>query len=73
VAARHLARSDATRLGLIGGRAQARTQVAAIIKVRTIREIVVFDRHREHSEAFAAEVAAAYGVKARPSPKQPRR
>ena len=65
VAARYLARSDATRLGLIGAGAQARTQVAAIIKVRSIREIVVFDRHREHSEAFAAEVAAAYGVKAR--------
>ena len=65
VAARHLARSDATRLGLIGAGAQARTQVAAIVKVRSIREIVVFDRHREHSEAFAAEVAAAYGVKAR--------
>jgi alanine dehydrogenase len=65
VAARHLARSDATRLGLIGAGAQARTQVAAILKVRSIREIVVFDRHREHSEAFAAEVAAAYGVKAR--------
>jgi alanine dehydrogenase len=65
VAARYLARSDATRLGLIGAGAQARTQVAAIVKVRSIREIVVFDRHREHSEAFAAEVAAAYGVKAR--------
>jgi alanine dehydrogenase len=65
VAARHLARSDATRLGLIGAGAQARTQVAAILKVRSIQEIVVFDRHREHSEAFAAEVAAAYGVKAR--------
>ena len=65
VAARYLARPDATRLGLIGAGAQARTQVAAILKVRSIQEIVVFDRHREHSEAFAAEVAAAYGVKAR--------
>ena len=65
VATRYLARSDATRLGLIGAGAQARTQVAAIVKVRSIREIVVFDRHREHSEAFAAEVATAYGVKAR--------
>ena len=42
VAARYLARSDATRLGLIGAGAQARTQVAAIIKVRSIREIVVY-------------------------------
>ena len=52
VAARYLARSDATRLGLIGAGAQARTQVAAIIKVRSIREIVVFDRHREHSRGL---------------------
>jgi alanine dehydrogenase len=65
VAARHLARPDASRLGLIGAGAQARTQVAAIVKVRPVREIVVFDRHREHSQAFAAEMAAAYGVKAR--------
>ncbi len=35
VAARYLARSDATRLGLIGAGAQARTQVAAILKVRS--------------------------------------
>ncbi len=46
VAARYLARSDATRLGLIGAGAQARTQVAAILKVRSIQEIVVFDRHQ---------------------------
>jgi alanine dehydrogenase len=65
VAARHLARPDATRLGLIGAGAQARTQVAAILKVRPIQEIVVFDRHREHSQAFAAEMAAAFGVRAR--------
>ncbi len=65
VAVKNLARPEATRLGLIGAGAQARTQVAAILKVRSIQEIVVFDRHREHSEAFAAEVAAVYGVKAR--------
>jgi alanine dehydrogenase len=65
VAARYLARPDATRLGLIGAGAQARTQVAAIFKVRPIQEIVVFDRHQEHAQAFAAEVAAALGVKVR--------
>jgi alanine dehydrogenase len=67
VAARYLARSDATRLGLVGAGAQARTQVAAILKVRPIREIVVFDRHREHAERFAGQMASAYGVKARAS------
>jgi len=65
VAARHLARPDASRLGLIGAGAQARTQVAAILKVRPIQEIVVFDRHRDHSQTFAAGIAAAFGVKAR--------
>jgi alanine dehydrogenase len=65
VAAKYLARTDATRLGVIGAGAQARTQVAAIVKVRPIREIVVFDRHREHSQAFAGEVAAVFGVKSR--------
>ena len=65
IAVKYLARPDATRLGLIGAGAQARTQVAAIFKVRSIQEIVVFDRHREHAQAFAAEVAAALGVKVR--------
>ncbi len=65
VAAKHLARRDASRLGVIGAGAQARTQVDAILKVRPIKEIVVFDRHREHSQGLAAEVAAAFGVKTR--------
>jgi alanine dehydrogenase len=65
VAARYLARTEATRLGLIGAGAQARTQVAAILKVRSIQEIVVFDRHREHSQALAGELIATYGVEAR--------
>ncbi|MBU4233109.1 MAG: ornithine cyclodeaminase family protein [Proteobacteria bacterium] len=65
IAVKYLARADATRLGLIGAGAQARTQVAAIFKVRSIREIVVFDRYREQAQAFAAELIATYGVEAR--------
>jgi alanine dehydrogenase len=65
LAARYLARQDATRLGVVGAGAQARTQVAAVLKVRPIQEIVVFNRHREHSEAIAAEMAATFGVKVR--------
>jgi alanine dehydrogenase len=65
IAVKYLARPDATRLGLIGAGAQARTQVAAILKARSIQEIVVFDRHREHSQALAAELIATYGVEAR--------
>ncbi len=66
LAAKYLARAEASRLGLIGAGAQARTQVAAILKVRPIKEILVYDRHPEHSRAFADKVAAAYGVAARP-------
>ena len=65
VAVKYLARPDATRLGLIGAGAQARTQVAAILKVRSIREIVVYDRHLTCSRPFAEKVAAAYGIAAR--------
>lgn len=65
VAVKYLARTDATRVGLIGAGAQARTQVAAILKVRSIREVVIFDRHLEHSEAFAAWVAEHFAIKAR--------
>ena len=52
LAAKYLARPEASRLGLIGAGAQARTQLAAIMKVRPIKEIVVFDRHLEHAEGF---------------------
>lgn len=65
IAVKYLARTDATRLGLIGAGVQARTQVAAIFKVRSIQEIVVFDRHQEHSQALAAELIATYRIKAR--------
>jgi len=65
VAAKLLARADAARLGLIGAGAQARTQVAAVLQVRPIQEVVVFDRHVAHAQAFADYVTATYGVAAR--------
>ncbi len=66
LAAKYLARPGAARLGLIGCGAQAHTQVAAILKVRPIREIAVFDRHPDHARAFAEKITAAHGVAARP-------
>lgn len=65
LAAQYLAREDAAHLGLIGAGVQARTQVAAILKVRPIQEIVVYNRHLAHSQAFADQIVAAYGVQAR--------
>jgi alanine dehydrogenase len=65
VAAQYLARADATRLGVVGAGAQARTQVAAVFKVRPIEDMVIFDRHREHSQTLAHELASIYGIKVR--------
>jgi alanine dehydrogenase len=65
VAAQYLARANATRLGVVGAGAQARTQVEAILKVRPIQDIVVFDRHREHSQTLADELGMTFSVKAR--------
>ena len=65
LAAQYLARHEAARLGLIGAGAQARTQVAAILKVRPIKEIVVYNRHLAHAQAFADYVMATHGVQSR--------
>lgn len=66
LAAKYLSRPDASRLGLIGAGAQARTQLAAILKVRPIKEVVVYDRHLTCSQPFADYITATYGVAARP-------
>jgi len=66
IAVKYLARPDATRLGIIGAGAQARTQVAAILKVRPIQEIMVYDRHLTCSRPFAEQAAAMYGIAVRP-------
>lgn len=65
LAAKYLARPEASRLGLIGAGAQARTQVAAVLKVRPIKEIVVYDRHLTCSRPFAEQITATYGIAAR--------
>ena len=67
VAAKYLARADSGRLGVIGAGAQAHTQVAAIVTVRPIREIVVYDRHLTCSRPLAEQLAATYGIAARPT------
>ncbi len=65
VAADLLARPDACRLGVIGAGVQARTQIAALLKVRPIRHLTVTSRTREHAAALCREAAAAWGLAAR--------
>lgn len=54
VAARHLAREDASVVGMVGAGKQAEAQIEALACVRTIREVKVWSRSPEHAAAFAA-------------------
>jgi len=59
VAAKHLARGDATTLGVIGAGLQAEMQVRAIrAALPAIEEVVVWSRTPERRAAFAASVGA---------------
>jgi alanine dehydrogenase len=58
VAAKHLAREDASRVGLFGAGVQARKQLQAIREVRGIRSVVVYDTDRELAKNLAAQSSA---------------
>jgi alanine dehydrogenase len=62
VAAKYLAREDASTLGVIGCGSQAETQIAAIrAAVPTIEHVVVYCRTAVKREAFARRVGAESG------------
>jgi alanine dehydrogenase len=56
VATKFLARPDASTVGLYGAGKQARTQLLAICKVRTIQCVTVFSRNEDTRRAFCAEM-----------------
>lgn len=60
-----LARKDAHKLALIGAGAQARSHTAAIVTVRDITEISVYDLRPEAMKRFAEETQAKYGIPVR--------
>ncbi|MEP7028151.1 MAG: ornithine cyclodeaminase family protein [Candidatus Eisenbacteria bacterium] len=57
-----LARADAGDLALIGSGAQARTHLAAMRAVRTLRRVRVWSRSRANAERFAREESAGAGI-----------
>ncbi len=57
-----LARKDAKVLALVGAGAEARSHTAAILAVRNIEKIRVYDLRRTASEDFKAEIEAIYDV-----------
>ncbi len=53
VATRHMARPEATRLGIIGSGWQAETQLEAVAAVRTLSVVKVYSRSSEKRSRFA--------------------
>src|SRR5215212_6287158 len=60
VATKLLARTDAGDLAILGTGVQARTHLAALACVRSIRRVRVASRSFEHARAFAEEHASRY-------------
>ncbi len=57
IAAKHLSRPESSVAALIGAGAQSHTQLDALLRVRSIRTVRVFDPHPELVPALAAEFA----------------
>ena len=66
VAARHLAREDATTITICGCGSQARAQLAAVAAVRPIRRAFLYDIDRRRAERLADEVRSP-GLEAFPA------
>ncbi|MBI2755960.1 MAG: ornithine cyclodeaminase family protein [Chloroflexi bacterium] len=66
LAARYLARQDASVVGLIGSGWQAGAQLLALQKVRTLTEIRAYSTNPERLRAFCAEHSQRLGQDVRP-------
>jgi ornithine cyclodeaminase/alanine dehydrogenase-like protein (mu-crystallin family) len=62
VAARHLARADASTLAICGCGAQAAHQVRAVASVLGIRRVIAFDRDRPRAERWAGDLRGSTGL-----------
>ncbi|HYV84907.1 MAG TPA: ornithine cyclodeaminase family protein [Patescibacteria group bacterium] len=67
VATRRLARPEAAILGILGTGWQARSQVAAIARVRPLRSVRAFGRDAGRLAAFCAETARETGLEVIPA------
>ncbi|MFF2807950.1 ornithine cyclodeaminase family protein [Streptomyces sp. NPDC058000] len=66
VATRHLAREDATTVGVIGAGVEAETNLAAVAAVRRIERAKVFSPRPSRRAAFAERMGAALGIEVVP-------
>jgi ornithine cyclodeaminase/alanine dehydrogenase-like protein (mu-crystallin family) len=63
IAAKHLARKDASRLGIVGCGGQARAQVEALCSILPLRAVLAFDLDRAKASAFSADMEGRLGVR----------
>lgn len=66
VATRHMARADASVVGMIGTGRQAATQIEGVCAVRPIKQVKVFSRSAENRQRFAREMEDRVGVEIKP-------
>lgn len=62
VATKHLAREDASTLGMYGSGGQAETQLEAIASVKKLSRIIVHSRREESRKAFAEKMSERVGL-----------
>lgn len=67
VAAKYLARPDASVVALIGSGWQAQGQLEALCRVRSIKQVNLFSRDAEKRRAASADFAGRYGVEVIPA------
>ncbi len=66
VATRYLAREAASRVGIYGTGWQARSQLEAIVVVRSIESVVAYGRNQERRESFCEEMSETLGLPVTP-------
>ncbi|HET7701384.1 MAG TPA: ornithine cyclodeaminase family protein [Candidatus Limnocylindria bacterium] len=67
VAARHLARTDARRVALVGSGWQAEMQLRALARVRDLADVRVYSTDPTHAERFCARLAPEVGIPVAPA------
>ena len=68
VAAKYLARENASIVAICGCGVQARTQLEAVAAVRTLTRVYAFDRNRDNATRFAREMSNDLGIEVRVAP-----
>jgi ornithine cyclodeaminase/alanine dehydrogenase-like protein (mu-crystallin family) len=67
VATKHMARASASRVGLIGTGRQARTQLEAVARVRSLTGAKVFGRNESRRRTFCREMSERLGLAVEPA------